>query len=83
MTSCGRYGVPQNFSQVSEYNKAFYAAEGQQYDNHKKYAQLYQLNRETLMPAGWDDAEYRASYQGKNAHAEDVGQSDWYKYAPG
>jgi hypothetical protein len=72
-----QYGIP--YSQFPQQNEVFYNSPNP--DPYKditnsSYQQLFQLQRNSLLPQSWSDI-------GPSSQAQsEPGQSDWYKYAP-
>lgn len=78
-----RFGIPIPYSKFPEQNEQFYYTP-QNPDPYNditssSYRQLFQLQRDSLLPVSWSASERPA--QGQLGCA-DAGASDWYKYAP-
>lgn len=84
-----QYGIPTpglpapvNYSQFPQQNEVFYHTPNEDPYNdirNSSYQQLFQLQRNSLLPQSWSEAGQPAQGQ---AGCVEPGQSDWYKYAP-
>lgn len=76
--SCSSYGAPTAYSNYPSVQQSFYYPQSSDPYNdltNYSYRQLFQLNRNSLMPASWTNETAHKAMQSDPS-------SDWYRYSP-